>query len=255
MNEKENSIQANLQNHTDNEKQLFFDYGEYFKNSDLDNTQKLQAFTKYIRRQDLSRFLAKNELFKLQLNLPGIIVECGCYAGAGTFTFGQLSAIYEPYNHTRKVVAFDTFEGFPSLAKQDKNSSRNYEKGELFVHENIEEEIKAGISLFDRNRPLSHIPKIMLCKGDAMQSIPGYIKENPHTIVSLLYLDFDIYEPTKIALETFLPRMPKGSVLAFDELNAASFPGETLALLMTLGIKNVQLMKTSFDSYISYAVL
>lgn len=255
MNGKEDSIQANLKYHTENEKQLFFDYGDYFKNSDLDNTQKLQSFTKYVRRQDLSRFLAKNELFKLQLNLPGIIVECGCYSGAGTFTFGQLSAIYEPYNHTRKIVAFDTFEGFPSLAKEDTNSARNYDKGDLFVHENIEEEIKAGIRLFDRNRPLSHIPKITLCKGDATQSIPMYIKENPHIIISLLYLDFDIYEPTKIALEILLPRMPKGSILAFDELNAASFPGETLALLDTVGIKNVQLMKTPFDSYISYAVL
>ena len=33
-------------------------------------------------------------------------------------------------------------------------------------------------------------------------------------------------------------------ILAFDELNAISFPGETLALLETLGIKNVSLMKT-----------
>ena len=251
----ENDFQVNLKNHTENEKQLFSDYGNYFKNSALAGTQKLQAFTKYVRRQDLSRFLAKNELFKLQLNIPGIIVECGCYVGGGTFTFGQLSAIYEPYNHTRRVVSFDTFDGFPSLADEDKNTTRNYKKGDLFVSENIEEEIKAGISLFDRNRPLSHIPKISLCIGNAMQTIPDYIKENPQTIISLLYLDFDIYEPTKTALDTFLPRMPKGSILAFDELNAASFPGETLALLEKLGIKNVQLLKTPFDSYISYAIL
>jgi hypothetical protein len=251
----EKDFQVNLKNHTSNEQQLFTDYGNYFKNSELADTQKLQAFTKYVRRQDLSRFLAKNELFKLQLNLPGIIVECGCYVGGGTFTFGQLSAIYEPYNHTRKVVTFDTFEGFPSVADEDKNAARNYDKGDLFVHENIEQEINTGISLFDRNRPLSHIPKICLCKGDAMKTIPGYIKDNPQTIISLLYLDFDIYEPTKIALDTFLPRMPKGSILAFDELNAISFPGETLALLGTLGIKNVSLLKTPFDSYISYAIL
>jgi hypothetical protein len=251
----ENNFQVNLKNHTDNEKQLFSDYGNYFKNSELEETQKLQAFAKYVRRQDISRFLAKNELFKLQLNLPGIIVECGCYVGGGTFTFAQLSAIYEPYNHTRKIVTFDTFEGFPSVADEDKNTARSYDKGDLFAHENIEEEIKAGISLFDRNRPLSHIPKVILSKGNAMQSIPDYIDKNPHTIISLLYLDFDIYEPTMVALKNFLPRMPKGSILAFDELNAASFPGETLALLETLGIKNVQLMKTPFDSYISYAVL
>ena len=37
----------------------------------------------------------------------------------------------------------------------------------------------------------------------------------------MLYLDFDLYAPTKAALETFLPRMPKGAILAFDELNQA----------------------------------
>jgi hypothetical protein len=47
--------------------------------------------------------------------------------------------------------------------------------------------------------------------------------------VSLLYLDFDIYEPTAVALEHFLPRMPKGSIVAFDELykfKLESFPFE-----------------------------
>ena len=54
--------------------------------------------------------------------------------------------------------------------------------------------------------------------------------------MSLLYLDFDLYEPTKCAF----PRMPKGAVVAFDELNHAAWPGETMALLDTLGIAYAQ---------------
>jgi hypothetical protein len=251
----DNQLQVNLKNHTEEEKQLFFDYGNYFKNSSLTETQKLQAFAKYVRRQDLSRFLAKNELFKLQLDKPGIIVECGCYSGAGTFTFAQLSAIYEPYNHTRKIVVFDTFEGFPNLSEKDSNLFREYKTGDLFVSDSIVDEILNGVSLFDRNRPLSHIPKIVIQKGDANNLIPNYLIDNPHTIVSMLYLDFDIYEPTLCAIKNFLPRMPKGSILAFDELNAKSFPGETLALMDSLGINNVEIKKTIFDSYISYIIL
>ena len=49
--------------------------------------------------------------------------------------------------------------------------------------------------------------------------IPQYIENNKHLLVSLLYLDFDIYEPTVTALNNFLPRMSKGSVIAFDEIN------------------------------------
>jgi hypothetical protein len=41
--------------------------------------------------------------------------------------------------------------------------------------------------------------------------------------VSLLYLDLDIYEPTKTALHYLLPKMMKGSIVAFDELNFKSF--------------------------------
>src|SRR6202012_6154733 len=108
----------------------------------------LQNFTKYLRRQDLSRFLAKHELFKLQLDLPGSIVECGSFQGGGTMAFAQLSAIYEPYNHTRKVIAFDTFAGFPSISEKDKNTKRNYDVGELKVLEGMEDEIKQSIRLF-----------------------------------------------------------------------------------------------------------
>ena len=47
----------------------------------------------------------------------------------------------------------------------------------------------------------------------------------------MLFLDFDLYEPTRVALEHFLPRMPNGAVLAFDELDNPLWPGETLAML------------------------
>jgi len=68
-------------------------------------------------------------------------------------------------------------------------------------------------------------------------------------------LDFDLYEPTKVALECFINRMPKGAILVFDELNTKNFPGETEALLEVVGIKNLKLLKTNYDPYISYAIL
>ncbi|MCW3079346.1 TylF/MycF/NovP-related O-methyltransferase [Segetibacter sp.] len=248
-------IQANLANHTSKEIELFSEYERFFDSSPLSVSSKLQNFAKYVRRQDLSRFLAKHELFKLQLDLPGSIIECGCFQGGGTLAFAQLSAIYEPYNHTRKIIGFDSFAGFPDVSEKDKNFHRNYEKGDLKVYEGIEEEITQAVDLYDKNRPLNHLPKIELVKGDALIEIPNFIKQNQHLIVSMLYLDFDIYEPTKLALEHIVPRMPKGAVLAFDELNAKVFPGETVALLETLGIRNVRLRKTMFDAYISYAII
>lgn len=68
-----------------------------------------------------------------------------------------------------------------------------------------EEEVK----LYGLNRLLNHIPKIELVKVDLCMTAEEYIKVNPHFVVSLLYLDVDLYEPTKKALEIFMPRIPK----------------------------------------------
>lgn len=248
-------FQGNKKRYSDLEMQLFDEFEKYFSESPLPVINKLQCFSKYVRRQDIARFLAKNELFKLQLNVPGIIVECGVYVGGGVMSWAQLSSIYEPYNHTRKIIGFDTFEGFSRLSKHDHNQEKQYNKGDLSTYDGIEGEIVRSIELFDQNRPLSHIPKIELVKGDACMRIPEYIQDNPHVVISMLYLDFDVYEPSKVALENFTPRIPKGGIVAFDELNCKNFPGETLAVMDVLSIPKLKLRRTNFDPWISYAII
>jgi len=88
-----------------------------------------------------------------------------------------------------------------------------------------------------------------------METSTAYLNKNQHTLVSLLYLDFDLYEPTKKALEVFLPRMPQGSIIAFDELNCESFPGETLAMLEMLDIGTHKLERSHIDPWISFVQL
>jgi len=70
-----------------------------------------------------------------------------------------------------------------------------------------------------------------------------------------LYLDFDLYEPTKTALDVFLPRMPKGAVVAFDELDNPIWPGETRAALEVMRRRGLRLERFGFDPYVSFAVL
>ena len=66
-------------------------------------------------------------------------------------------------------------------------------------------------------------------QGRRRRDDPEFVEENQHLVVSMLFLDMDLYEPTLAALKHFVPRMPKGSVLAFDELDNPIWPGETLA--------------------------
>lgn len=217
-------------------------------------SDKLDAFPKFASRQAMAKFLARYEIFKQILDVNGSIIECGVLHGGGLLSFAKLSSIFEPTNHTRKIIGFDTFEGFPSIHAADKTGdSSHLRKGGLTG--STMQDVEKAIELYDKNRPLAHIPKVELVKGDLAKTGPQYLKDNPHLVVSMLYLDVDLYEPTKVALETFLPRMPKGAIVAFDELNAKMFPGETSAVDEVLGLRNIAIKRYPFDSYVSYAVL
>ena len=63
-----------------------------------------------------------------------------------------------------------------------------------------------------------------------------------------MYLDFDLYEPTLEIIKKLYPRMPKGSIIAFDELCNDLFVGETTAVLETIGIKILKLKDLSLSS-------
>ncbi len=117
------------------------------------------------------------------------------------------------------------------------------------------EDLIECIRLYDKNRFLKHIEKVKLVKGDIRITLPKYLEENPHTVVSLLYLDFDTFEPTVIALKHLVPRIPKGGIIAFDELNHEVWPGETVAVIQELGLNNLRIERFPFGSTVSYAVI
>jgi hypothetical protein len=201
--------------------------------SPFSNVERFANFPLYVARQDLTRFLCRYELFKRVLNLQGSIIECGCLFGGGVTTWAQLASIFEPFNHQRRVVGFDSFEGFPGVAPQDSGEAYSEARaGGLAV--DAQAEIEACVALQDANRPVGHIPRVELVRGDACKTIPAWLEKNQHAIVSLLWLDFDVYRPTIAALDGFLggmvnARMPQGSIVAFDEVNLSQWPGEAEA--------------------------
>ena len=214
---------------------------------------KLENFPKYVRRQHLKRFLAMYEVFKRVLPVKGSVVECGVYRGAGLMTWAKLSTILEPENLTRRIYGFDTFEGFPDVGERDRSRFTDAKAGDL--HADSYEELLALVQEYDRDRFLGHLPKVELVRGDMTRTIPGFIESHPHLVVSLLFLDADLYEPTRAAIEAFVPRMPKGAVIAFDELDNPLWPGETLALMDSLGMGRLRLERIEWDPYIGFAVI
>lgn len=224
------------------------------------NDIQIRNFEKYITRQSMSRFLVRYELFKMQENIKGSIVECGVHYGGGVMAWAKLSAALEPYAFDRKVIGFDTFEGFLEIKNEDLKGTlsadnQSLKKGGFSTDYDVYAELQSLIKEYDENRFLNQFPKVHLVKGDATLTIPKYLEENPHTLISLLFMDFDLYEPTSVALEYFLPRMAKGSILAFDEINNPYWPGETIALLEKLKINDYEIKRFGMDPNIAYIQL
>jgi hypothetical protein len=222
-------------------------------------TEKIENFPKYATRQNLARFVARTELFKQVLDVQGSVVECGVMFGGGLMTFAQLSTILEPYNFQRRIIGFDTFEGFPALSDEDVKGLPERKSAHLkvggFAVPNASEDLLEAIRLYDMNRFLNHFPKVHVVKGDFAVTSRQFLADYPHLVISLLYLDFDIYAPTKLAIERFFHRIPRGGMIVFDELNDEAFPGETLAVMEQLGLGTLRIRRFPYEPRISYAIV
>lgn len=255
--EKDETLMHEWKNQTALERRSFDELQDYFEQGLGTTISKLENFPKYVRRQSLSKYLARADIFRKIINVHGSVIDGGVNAGCSLMTFASLSAIFEPVNYTRKIIGFDTFCGIPDTHEKDCNPGKNsphVSKGG-FRAEGFDQDIVRAAEIFDANRNLGHIPKIEIVKGDVRQTMPLYLKENPHLVVSLLHLDMDVYEATKVAIETFLPRMPKGAVLVFDEINQPGYPGETAAVMECLGLRNLRLERFAYEPGLSHAVL
>jgi|TARA_B110000261_G_C13000501_1_gene324016 hypothetical protein len=230
---------------------------ELLKNSKSPIENKFKSFAKFIRRQDLARLIVIYEIFRKQINIKGSIIECGVNEGMSLMSMALLSSILEPYNYHRQIIGFDTFSGFPGFTKEDKPHSSDVKKSQHTFEPEFDtyEDLIKCINFYDKNRFLNNKKKIELIKGDASKTIPKYLKENKHLVVSLLFIDFDIYKPAKIALDNFLPLMPKGSIIVFDEINNPMWPGETKALLEKFNLNNYKIQCHEFDPNLSYLIL
>jgi hypothetical protein len=206
----------------------------------------------FLDRRVISRFLFINELYQKMLPLHGDIFELGVRYGQNISLFTSFRGIYEPFNHNRKIVGFDTWEGFPELDANLDNP--DWKAGDYGVPQYYEEFLEKVISVHEQMAPIPSVVKHQLVKGDASQTVKNYLKAHPETIISLAYFDFDIYKPTRDCLEHILPYLTKGAIIAFDEINMAECPGETVALREVLGLDKFRIQHSPFRANAGYIV-
>jgi hypothetical protein len=204
-----------------------------------------------LKRQSLSRLIYYIELYKKIIEIPGVICEFGVQWGSTLAQLINLRGIYEPFNHSRTIFGFDTFEGFPVINEKDGGFSNI---GDYAITKDYEKTLDKILTLHESFSPIPHLKKFELVKGDASLTIDRWLENNPSSIVAMAIFDMDIYKPTKDVLEKIVPRLTKGSVLVFDELNCPHFPGETLALDEVIGLNKLSLRRFPHQPYCAWAV-
>lgn len=207
--------------------------------------------TVFLKRQVLSRLLYQDMLYRQILDVPGMICEFGVHWGATMATLSNLRGIHEPFNHSRRICGFDTFSGFAAVDAKDGGFSA---PGDYSTSSGYEVELSELLSLHESFSPIPQIQKFELVKGDVSQTLPLWLQDNPHAIIAMAIFDMDVYKPTRDALELVLPRLVKGSLLVFDELNCPHFPGETSAVDEVIGLNNLRLRRFPHQPYCAWAV-
>lgn len=211
----------------------------------------------FIERMHLSRILLMHALYQQIVNVPGVVFELGVRWGQNMALFSAFRGMYEPYNYTRRVIGFDTFNGFPEVSDEDSGSLSKGNQaavGDYSVAEGWKERLERILSHHESLSPLPHIKKWELVEGDVTQTFQTYLDENKEIVVAMAYFDFDIYIPTKHCLDRLIPRLTKGSVVIFDELNCPEFPGETIAVRETLGTHKIKLRRDPNNPYVSWFI-
>lgn len=173
--------------------------------------------------------------------VPGDVMEFGVWWGQSLTVLESLRAIHEPYSR-RKMIGFDTFEGYPEPGEKDVRSE-TIKKGGYHTSPGYENHLKA---LLEYHSAENGGPEHELIKGNVTETLPAYLGRNQHTLVSLAIFDMALYEPTKTCIQEILPRLVKGSVLAFDELADPAYPGETLAVLESLNLRDHEVIRSRY---------
>lgn len=84
-------------------------------------------------------------------------MEFGVRWGRDLSLLTNLRGLLEPYNFTRKIIGFDTFEGFSGTTSKDGTFVK---ENDLSVSENYMEYLGKLLDLHDNNSPNNHIKKI-----------------------------------------------------------------------------------------------
>jgi hypothetical protein len=238
---------------SENERTRRAAFARLFRSAAIPEEELLANLGLFVRRQQWARYLFMHDLYRRALDVHGVVMEFGTRWGQNLALFSVFRGLYEPYNHTRQLVGFDTFTGFPEVSTED-GANPAVTAGAYSVTDGWERTLEDILLYHESESPISHLRKFELVKGDVSQTLPEYLERHPETVVALAYFDMDIYKPTRDALVAIRPHLTRGSVIGFDEACFAALPGETIALREVLGLGAIRLQRCSYSPTTSFLI-
>jgi len=190
-----------------------------------DTFRNLYAFETSATEREFKQLMYYFELMQLVRDAPGDIAEFGVSGGVSLVALARISEVYDrglDHKERRRLYGFDSFEGLPELAVQDRSNlvtSPHMRKGGFRDPQGY-----GKLTEFVANKDY-----VQLVKGWFDQTIPPFLEQNPHLSFALLHIDCDLYESTRTVINACWPRVVPGGIVVFDELFHSDFPGETLA--------------------------
>lgn len=228
--------------------EIWADTIQVLADNNIDAQDALENFMLFLRRINFGKFLTHVEIFNKVITIPGHVVECGVFKGMSLLTFTKLIEVLCPADSLKRVIGFDTFEGFVGLADQDgtPDASRDKVVGGWDAKSFLPA-LEALVDITQRDSMVPRVKRVELVKGDASKTIPEFVARNPGVRICLLHLDLDLYEPTLVALEHLYPLVVPGGVVLLDEYGMDGFPGESAAFDTYFGSNRPTLTKFSYS--------
>tara|TARA_B110001450_G_scaffold254416_1_gene279720 strand:+ start:577 stop:1335 length:759 start_codon:yes stop_codon:yes gene_type:complete len=193
-----------------------------FRQFNKNDQSIVNLYSQYSMTSDLRRLALLKSFHYIKDNkIKGDFVECGVWEGGNIMTLNHLENIYKT---NQKIYAYDTFLGMSEPTKFDikiKDGTIATKKFEKFKDEdNFSEWDKCTIEKVIENFTKHNLDmdNLNLIKGKVESTLLD--KNNLPENISLLRLDTDFYESTKIELEKLYPLLSKGGVLIIDDYGA-----------------------------------
>ena len=157
--------------------------------------------------------LIKSMHYINQNKLEGDIVECGIWRGGNLFLAKKIQDLYYK-DIKRTFYGYDTFEGMPEPSIYDGEKVRKIyksfeNKNEKWTKASLDDVTSTAKKIF------TNIDDFNFVKGKVEKTLTN--KENLPKKISLLRLDTDFYESTKIELEVLYPLLVQNGVLIIDD--------------------------------------